>query len=208
MSYCKKCGKELSDDEKFCSACGTNKDEDSTNKILESNKNNILKKILVIICILCVITLIVLLFNKNNFDEPLVISELQSTTQLGIQYSEQAVIRWYFVKGSSTDDWQIYNPYVKGNYLYIDAKACLNSSYTVQYRGFGTASINDTFDKTVPIEYEYENSTVTKGEYQNITIRIPVTDLEDQRPTTLYLRLASYIGGVQEDIALEISISW
>lgn len=211
LNYCKECGKALSDDEKFCSACGTNNYENSSNITLENNKKSMRKKYFVILCIICVIIGIILFLNKNNsdkLDEPVVVSEFQSTTQAGIQYSKNSVLDWVFVKGSTDDDWKFYNPYVKGDYLYIETKACLNSSYTVQYRGFGTASINDTFDKTVPIEYEYENSTVTKGEYQNITIRVPVTDLEEQRPTTLYLRLSSYIDGAQEDIILRISISW
>lgn len=118
------------------------------------------------------------------------------------------VIRWYPIYQSTDDDWNVYTPYIKNNYIYIKTEMKLNSSMSVALRGFGTASINDTFSKTVPIEYEYEKSDVTMGEYQDVTIRIPVSDLEVQKPTTLYCRLATYVGGRQKDIQLEFDITW
>ena len=46
------------------------------------------------------------------------------------------------------------------------------------------------------------------GEYQKITIRVPVSDLDVQKPTTLYCRLATYVGGREMDIRLEFDITW
>lgn len=122
--------------------------------------------------------------------------------------ASDVVIRWYHIYQSTDDDWNVYTPYIKNNYIYIKTEMKLNSSLSVALRGFGTASINDTFSKTVPIEYEYEKSDVTMGEYQTVTIRIPVSDLDVQKPTTLYCRLATYVGGRQKDIQLEFDITW
>lgn len=119
-----------------------------------------------------------------------------------------SVLHWYHVTGSKDDDYNFSNPYVQNNYLYLETEMKLETDYTVLLRGFGTASINDTFDKTVPLKYEYEKATVVKGEYQKITIRIPLADLEEQRPTTIYLRLATYIAGRNENIKLELDMTW
>lgn len=119
-----------------------------------------------------------------------------------------AVLGWHHIFQSTDDDWELNKIYIKNNYIYIETEMQLNSSMSVALRGFGTASINDTFDKTVPIRYEYEESNVTMGEYQKITIRVPVSDLDVQKPTTLYCRLATYVGGREMDIRLEFDITW
>lgn len=122
--------------------------------------------------------------------------------------ASSSVLHWHHVTGSQDDDYNFTNPYVKNNYLYLEAEMRLETNYTVLLRGFGTASINDTFDKTVPLEYEYEKATVVKGEYQKVTIRIPLADLDEQRPTTIYLRLATYVAGRNEDVRLELDMTW
>lgn len=119
-----------------------------------------------------------------------------------------AVLHWYHVTGSTDDDYNFSTPYVQNNYLYIDMEMQLQTNYSVLLRGFGYASINDTYDKTVPIDYEYEKVEVVKGEYQNITVRIPLSDLENQRPTTIYFKLATYVGGRNEEIRFEIDMTW
>lgn len=119
-----------------------------------------------------------------------------------------AVLHWYHVTGSTDDDYEFYTPYVQNNYLYIDMEMQLQTNYSVLLRGIGYASINDTYDKTVPVEYEYEKAEVVKGEYQKITVRIPLSDLDNQRPTTIYFKLATYVGGRNEDIRFEIDMTW
>lgn len=148
--------------------------------------------------------------NKKDDDNEVNAVSLITEAPTNVQDCEakDAVIHWQTVKGSSEDDYKVYSPYIKNGYLYVEIEPCLNSSYTVQYRGFGYASVVDTYDKTVPFQYEYEQSTVTKGKFQNLTLRIPVTDLEVQKPTTLYCWLAVYVGGKQEQIKLEFDISW
>lgn len=122
--------------------------------------------------------------------------------------SKDSVIQWKNIYQSKDDDWQLYSPYIRNNYLYIKTEMKLSSSMTVILRGFGTASITDTYDKSVPIKYEYDSSTVKMGEYQNITIQVPLSDLDNQRPTTLHCRLATYVGGVQKNIELVFYITW
>lgn len=126
----------------------------------------------------------------------------------GKTVATSSVLRWTAVTGSLGDDYEFYNPYVQNNYLYIEMEMTLQSDYSVLLRGFGTASINDTYDKTVPLEYEYEKVEVTKGETQKITVRIPLSDLEEQRPTTIYFRLSTYNGGRNESINFELDMTW
>ena len=56
-----------------------------------------------------------------------------------------------------------YAPYVKEGYLYIPMFLMCTSKYIIEFYGdFGTASINDSFDKTVPIDVIYDSKTVNK----------------------------------------------
>ena len=122
--------------------------------------------------------------------------------------AQDSVIQWYNIYQSTKDDWNLYTPYIRNNYLYIETEMQLNSSMSVILRGFGTASINDTYDKSVPIKYEYESSSVKAGEFQKVTIQVPLSDLDNQKPTTLYCKLATYVGGMQKDIDLIFNITW
>lgn len=122
--------------------------------------------------------------------------------------AQNSVIQWRNIYQSTKDDWNLYTPYIRNNYLYIETNMQLNSSMSVILRGFGTASINDTYDKSVPIKYEYESSNVKAGEFQKVTIQVPLSDLNNQKPTTLYCKLATYVGGMQKDIDLIFNITW
>ncbi len=60
--------------------------------------------------------------------------------------SKDSVIQWKNIYQSKDDDWQLYSPYIRNNYLYIKTEMKLSSSMTVILRGFGTASVTDTYD--------------------------------------------------------------
>jgi hypothetical protein len=74
--------------------------------------------------------------------------------------------------------------------------------------GFGNASISDTFDKSVPIRIVYDTQSNGSGESQSIVLKIPVTDLEVQRPTTVYLELFANVNGAKDTIELSFNMSW
>jgi len=206
--FCKNCGQKIEDDAKFCKECGfannvilPEENNFIDDNVVEAKPNSFVEKrittIIISAIVLLAIVLISIFANRNS----------NSNVETGPIYASDSVIKWYSVD-SVKDEYILYTPYIENGYLYIDIEAQINALNTVQYRGFGSASITDTYDKVVPIEYEYEKSTVTKGEYQDITIRVPLQDLEVQKPTTLYCELAIFYAGNHEDINLEFNISW
>lgn len=198
--FCSNCGEKNPDTVDKCVFCQADLQK-PTITVTKPAKKNYTNFIIGAIVVITLLTVGIIISASNRKANQISVSDNNCT-------AKHAVIHWYNIYQSTDDDWNMYTPYIENNYIYIKTEMQLNSSLSVALRGFGTASINDTFNKTVPIEYEYENSNVTMGEYQNITIRIPISDLDVQKPTTLYCRLATYIGGMQKDIQLEFDIAW
>lgn len=123
--------------------------------------------------------------------------------------SKDSTIRWRNVKGSNNDQYKFYSPYIYEGTLIIKLEATLNSEYSLRWRNFGEACITDRFDKTVPIQVEYENEQIKKGEMQNITLKIPVNDLDVKKPTTLSVELQLYRGKqTPTQIRLDFTMTW
>jgi hypothetical protein len=74
--------------------------------------------------------------------------------------------------------------------------------------GFGLASISDTFNKTVPLQINWERQYSNFGQSQAFEVVVPITDLDVQRPTNLYMKLYAYIDGSDEEVKLDLSITW
>lgn len=121
--------------------------------------------------------------------------------------STESTINWYHV-GSAEDDWDFYNPHIKEGYLYIECQPTFGTSFKWKESGFGTASINDTFAKKVPLKIEYNNQEVKANEQQEITLVIPVKDLDVNKPTTLYTKLSIEKNNVYQEISVNFTISW
>ena len=105
---------------------------------------------------------------------------------------------WYawWIKGSRRD-----------NYIPLDAT--LNSSYKYRWRGYGTAAINDTFDKVVPIEVLFESEEIKKGETQKVLLKIPIRDLNVQFPTTLSVKIELYRNQkTEESLRIDFTMTW
>ena len=122
--------------------------------------------------------------------------------------SKSSTMEWWDVNYNRKDSWNFYSPYIKEGYLYIDCQATFGSSFNWKDNGFGTASVNDTFDKTVPLKINIDNSNVQSGINQEFTLVIPINDLDVQKPTTLYTLLCIERNGKQEDIRVNFTISW
>lgn len=121
-------------------------------------------------------------------------------------------ISWTHISYSG-DDWNFYAPYIEKGTLIIECqpKFGVAMSWQDSYdngAGFGRASISDTFDKTVPVEVVYSKKSWSSKVRQEITLRIPLADLDVKQPTTLYLELYGKVGGSDEDIKIDFSISW
>ena len=119
----------------------------------------------------------------DKVDENSVIEVVVSNGPSFIQ-SKDSNIRWWYVDYYKEDDWNFTNPYIKDGYLYIECTATFGTSFNWKENGYGTASINDTFDKSVPIKLEVSNNEVTPGVEQTVNFIIPLNDLDVQKPTT------------------------
>lgn len=103
-----------------------------------------------------------------------------------------------------------YSPYVKEGYLYIPMYLKCTSKYSIEfYDDFGTASINDSFDKTVPIKVIYDNKKVNnKGGLTEFEVKIPLSDLGVQKPTNIYIEFDFYVNSKREDFEAGFDLTW
>lgn len=122
-------------------------------------------------------------------------------------YSENSTIRWYNISNGE-DNWKFTNPYITEDYLYIECQPTFATTFNWKGEGFGNASITDTFTKTVPVEIIYENKEVKANEEQKIKLKISTKDLDVNKPTTLYTRLAIEKNNKYQEIDVNFSISW
>ena len=134
-------------------------------------------------------------------------------------YLKHAVARIWDVEGIDPFSWGdngekqtkcFYTPYVEEEYLYIDMYLCCTSQYPLAfYKNFGEASITDTFDKTVPIEVIYKNKTVNNtGGKTEFTVKIPLNDLDVQKPTNLYIEFDFTVNQVRQTFKASFDLSW
>lgn len=157
---------------------------------------------------------------NENYDQGIVCNytspaagRVQITVSKGASYIESKNSTYYvwWLDGSQGDDYDLYNPYIIEDTLYIELDATINTNIHYYHRGYGTACINDTFDKAVPIIVRYENEQIKKGEKQSIVLEIPISDLNVQKPTTLSVKIELYKGDrkITEDrIRMDFTIAW
>lgn len=104
-----------------------------------------------------------------------------------------------------------YTPWVEEGYLHIKMCLVCKSRYSIEFYGdFGTASINDTFDKTVPIDLIYDSKQVdnTGTKYTYFTAKIPLSDLGVQKPTNIYIEFDFKVNGNRETFKANFDLSW
>lgn len=122
-------------------------------------------------------------------------------------------IEWTYV-ASGEDNWEFTNPYIEDGTMSIEFSD-VELMAAVKWKddqkngyGFGQASINDTFDKAVPVKIMYEKQSYKYGQKQNFVVKVPVSDLDETTPTTMYLRLFAFINGVDSEINLTLTATW
>ena len=103
-----------------------------------------------------------------------------------------------------TDVW------VEEGYLYIEMYLGCKSKYDLAFYGdFGTASINDTFDKTVPIKVIYDSKEVdNNGARTWFDVKIPLSDLGIQKPTNIYIKFDFLVDGERENFEAGFDLTW
>ena len=99
---------------------------------------------------------------------------------------------------------------VKEGYLYISMYLRCTSRYSLEFYGdFGTASINDSFDKTVPIKVIYNSKQVdNKGGLTEFDVKIPLSDLGVQKPTNIYIEFDFLVNGERENFSAGFDLTW
>ena len=125
--------------------------------------------------------------------------------------SIHSTITWYHI-GVNPDEWDLYNSYIDHGTLYISCSATF--AETIHWKkwsggaGFGEASITDTFDKVVPIVINAEEYCYA-GEAANITLEVPLGDLNVSKPTTMSMKLiAQNEAGEQVTIRVSFTMTW
>lgn len=121
--------------------------------------------------------------------------------------SLNSTIEWYHINSNNPDEWTFNSPYIMEDYLYIDCTSTFGTSFT--WEGFGTASINDTFSKKVPVNIITDNEKVVADKETSFTLKVSVADLDVKKPTTLYMKLVVLDKNQKQiDININFSISW
>ena len=111
-------------------------------------------------------------------------------------------------------DWYYDFPYIEDGTLHItftDVKFEARVKWwdpNENGKGFGQASISDTFDKTVPLDIKWQRQSSANGQAQLIALKVPVNDLDVQKPTTMFLRLFAEIDGKYQEIGMHLTFSW
>lgn len=128
--------------------------------------------------------------------------------------STDSYANWTYITYGVKDEWEFYNPYIEDNTLYIE---CYNVTFGTAMTWLdrynegcasGTASINDTFDKVVPVRVEYEKQSFSANESQSFTIKVPLDNLDVTTPSDLYFRIGISVNGQNTDLLFNIAMTW
>ena len=141
------------------------------------------------------------------------------SNNVGYIYNVNNIDPFEWGTGTTEGTKEFYAPYFDRGYLYIDIWLKCNSIYDIEfYRSntstsdketFGTASIKDSFDKTVPIKVLFDDYRVNnKGEKTAFTLKIPLSDLDVQKPTNLYVKFDFLVNGKRETFTARFELSW
>lgn len=165
---------------------------------------------------------------SNTMDKDLVIgtkpsigTKVESNSKVTIQISKgpsridsvSSYMHWDYV-GRAKDEWQFYDPYIEDEVLHLHCTEVIygtsfewkdrnNSGYAA-----GSASINDTFDKTVPVKLYYSDQKVAAGKAQDFKLEVPLSDLNVDTPTDMYFKVAIIVGGREKELTFNIAINW
>lgn len=95
-------------------------------------------------------------------------------------------------------------------YIYFKGYLCCKSEFDLAFHGtWCTASINDSFDKTVPGELIYDSKTVDNtGKVTWFTVKIPVSDLSVKKPTNIYVKFDFDVNGTRQTFKSSYDITW
>ncbi len=129
--------------------------------------------------------------------------------------AKDGTIEWYHIDSSNPDEWNANNLMIYEGDLYICCETTFGTSFTLKSSGFGNASLTDSFDKYVPLALldldlkSFPNNTEVKaGEPFNFFIKIPLSQLDSERPTHVVCEIVILIGEKESQIKVSFNASW
>jgi hypothetical protein len=125
--------------------------------------------------------------------------------------SVDSYMEWEYV-GRGVDNWEFQHPSIENNELVVRATPEFSRSFSwhafTDGKGYGLASVNDSFDKGVPIRIESSSESVSANETQDLVIRIPLAGIEVMPPTVIHMRLFIQKDGNYSEIPLVLTMTW
>ena len=128
---------------------------------------------------------------------------------------KDATIEWYNIDSNAPDDWNFSTPTIYNGNLYFWCDVTFGVDFTFKGRGFGNASITDTFDKQAPISLLDEKlgsfpegKQVKQGQKESFVICVPLAQLDSERPTHVACELVILVGEKEKQIKVSFNISW
>lgn len=129
--------------------------------------------------------------------------------------AKDANVSWQHIDPNKPDEWSFGAPQIFEDMLYIHCCPIFGTEFTFKNSGFGVASITDSFDKKAPLTIVDgnlknlpENKLVKKGEEIEIYLRIPLAQLDSDRPTHIACEIPIFVGNQTNNINVEFNMSW
>lgn len=77
------------------------------------------------------------------------------------------------------------------------------------FRTFGYASVNEDYSDSVIADIEYSSKTIDNtGNDTTFTVKVPLSELENDRPKSIYIKLDFSVGGNPETLKAGFDLSW
>ncbi|MBO4869672.1 MAG: PASTA domain-containing protein [Clostridia bacterium] len=129
--------------------------------------------------------------------------------------AKEGTINWYNIDSANEDEWNFSGLEIYEGDLYIYCETTFGTSFTLKGTGFGNASLTDSFDKYAPLTLLDENlnklpenKKINAGELFKFFIKIPLSQLESERPTHVACEIVCLIGEKEENIEFSFNSSW
>ena len=122
---------------------------------------------------------------------------------------------WWTNVSSGMDNWQFNNPYIQGNTLYLP---CTQVTFAAAFawndpsnsgKLTGEAAVTNYFNGTdAKVSGVYEKKSFAANEGQSFILEIPLDELGNSKPETIYLRLEALVNGKLSYVLLNFEIDW
>lgn len=117
-----------------------------------------------------------------------------------------------YAPGSNNDEWSFSTIYIQDGIMKIEGTYSIDSEKKLFWRNFGTAYIVDRSNTvSLPLSFQTSEEEISRKKEKNITISIPVSDLEKNKPTSFTVELELYVGSskkTQKNIQIDFNVSW